>query len=437
MKKEKKDYAGSLVPELRFPEFKDTREWVSEALSSCLENVIDYRGKAPPKSEYGIPLITAKNVRFGSLDMTSDEYIEADKYDSWMTKGIPKERDILFTTEAPLGNVAFFPSSGKFALGQRILTLRAAIQKCLPEFLFQSLISPKMQKEINFHSTGSTAKGIKSTVFVNINFHYPSLPEQKKIADCLSSLDEVISLESQKLKALQSYKKGLLQKLFPADGETVPRLRFPEFQDAGEWVDVSIQDLIDSNIIIGHLDGNHGELYPRSDEFSENGIPYISANDFVTGTVDFSRCKYLPEKRAKEFKKGIARNGDILFAHNATVGPVAKLETDQEYVILSTTATYFRCDNLKLINVFLLFALSSPHFVGQYTRVMKQSTRDQVPITTQRKFTLVLPKKEEQQKIADCLSSIDELISTQLQRLEELKSHRKGLLQGLFPEMGE
>ena len=223
--------------------------------------------------------------------------------------------------------------------------------------------------------------------------------------------------------------------LFPAEGETVPKLRFEEFRDSGEWVEKSIQQLIDDKIIISHLDGNHGELYPRAEEFSHEGIPYITANDFFDGLVDFKNCKYLPETRAKQFKKGVAKDGDILFAHNATVGPVAKLKTDYPFVVLSTTATYFRCDNKSLSNDFLKFALSSSEFVRQYTRVMSQSTRNQVPITTQRKFNLHLPKIAEQQKIADCLSSLDELITAQTEKIEALQKHKKGLMQGLFPQV--
>jgi type I restriction enzyme, S subunit len=206
---------GEAQPRVRFPEFRNAGKWGREELASCLERVIDYRGKAPPKSEVGVPLITARNVRFGWLDMSIDEYIEVDDYESWMSKGIPKTGDILFTTEAPLGNVALFPSAGKFALGQRIITLRALKSKCLPEFLFQSLLSPQMQKDVDFHSTGSTAKGIKSTVFVTIDFCYPGIEEQRRIADCLTSLDNFITATTQELEALKVHKKGLMQQLFP------------------------------------------------------------------------------------------------------------------------------------------------------------------------------------------------------------------------------
>ena len=217
----------------------------------------------------------------------------------------------------------------------------------------------------------------------------------------------------------------------------IPKLRFPEFQDSGEWESRSIQSLLDNKYIIGHLDGNHGALYPKSEEFTKSGIPYISANDFLNGFVDFRHCKFLSISRAKQFKKGIARNGDILFAHNATVGPVAKLIMTYDYVILSTTATYFRCDNHLLVSEFLKFTLSSPDFVKQYTKVMSQSTRNQVPITTQRKFNLSLPSLPEQQRIADCLTSLDEVISNETAKLEAYKSHKKGLMQKLFPGEGE
>lgn len=203
-------------PRLRFPEFQSAGGWEKTKLGGCLEKVIDYRGKPPPKAETGVPLITAKNVRFGWLDMTSDEYIEADAYEEWMTKGIPKVGDILFTTEAPLGNVAMFPKVGKFALGQRIITLRCNASKCIPEFLFQSLLGPEMQGAINFNSTGSTAKGIKSSVFVNLGFRLPKVAEQQRIAESLASLDGLITAANQELNTLKNHKKGLMQQLFPS-----------------------------------------------------------------------------------------------------------------------------------------------------------------------------------------------------------------------------
>jgi type I restriction enzyme, S subunit len=101
-----------------------------------------------------------------------------------------------------------------------------------------------------------------------------------------------------------------------------------------DWETPTIQELLDRGAIVGHLDGNHGELYPRSHEFKESGVPYITANDLCGHRVSFSNCKYLSEERALRFRKGVAKNGDVLFAHNATVGPTALLSTKLAYVIL-------------------------------------------------------------------------------------------------------
>ena len=199
-----------------------------------------------------------------------------------------------------------------------------------------------------------------------------------------------------------------------------------------DWNHSKIQDLIDDNYVISHLDGNHGALYPRSSEFVDTGIPYIGANDFYNSNVLFSHCKYLSEQRASVFRKGIAKDGDVLFAHNATVGPVALLKTNYNYVILSTTATYFRCNPVKLINRYLLYNLQSPFFVKQYSAVMSQSTRNQIPITAQRKLTVLLPPLPEQTAIANALSDMDALISQTEKLIEKKRAIKQGVMQELL-----
>ena len=199
-----------------------------------------------------------------------------------------------------------------------------------------------------------------------------------------------------------------------------------------DWEVCKIQTLIDKNIIVGHLDGNHGALYPRTTEFVDDGIPYISATDFPNGEIDFSSCKYLTKERCEKFKKGFAKNGDILFAHNATVGPVAKLETTLDYVMLSTTATYYRCDNSRLLSNYLKYVLQANYFVRQYTAVMSQSTRFQVPITAQRKFSVAIPAKAEQTAIASALSDMDDLLNNLSTLIEKKKAIKQGAMQQLL-----
>ncbi|WP_411819118.1 restriction endonuclease subunit S [Hyphococcus formosus] len=217
-----------------------------------------------------------------------------------------------------------------------------------------------------------------------------------------------------------------------ANEKRVPKLRFPEFD--GAWTFKQIQSLIDDGGIIGHLDGNHGELYPRADEFSSHGVPYIAATDLVDGRVNFEKTKRLPKERAEKFRKGIAKNGDVLFAHNATVGPVAILKINTEYVILSTTVTYFRCDPSRISNNFLLFSFSVDSFVRQYKRVMSQSTRNQVPISTQRKFSIRIPPLPEQKKIAAFLGAVDDRIAALRKKRDLLSDYKRGVMQQIFSQ---
>lgn len=212
-----------------------------------------------------------------------------------------------------------------------------------------------------------------------------------------------------------------------------PRLRFPGFSDW--WKERKIQELIDEKYIIWHLDWNHWELYPRSEEFSTSWIPYISANDFIHWFVDDNNCKFLPISKAKVFKKWIAQSWDVLFAHNATVWPVAILNTNYEYVILSTTATFFRCNSNKLNNYFLKSSFLTNRFIRQYTRVMSQSTRNQVPITAQRKFKIFLPTTlPEQTKIASFLSAVDDKISRLTDLMSARAQYKSGIMSRIFSQ---
>ena len=208
--------------------------------------------------------------------------------------------------------------------------------------------------------------------------------------------------------------------------------KFLKFAHDRGWLVSSLQGLISKNYIVGHLDGNHGNLYPKQDEFVESGIKYISANAIVGGRNDFQKSKYLSQERANEFKKGVAKNGDVIFAHNATVGPVAVLETDDDKVILSTSLTYYRVNNEKLDALYLSQYMSSSAFIRQYESIMRQTTRNQIPITAQREFLFAVPSLPEQKKIAKILSTWDKAITTTEQLLANSQQQKKALMQQLL-----
>jgi type I restriction enzyme, S subunit len=187
--------------------------WFTETLEECVEKFIDYRGKSPNKTSSGILLITAKTVRTGFLDFSEPEYIPTEDYDFWMSRGKPKPGDVLFTTEAPLGNVAEYPATGKYALAQRIITLRGKEGTLDNRFLKQYLLSPSGQRQVDLRGTGSTAKGIKQSSLKTVPIRRPPLPEQQKIADILGTWDEALEKLDALIAAKDRRKHALMQQL--------------------------------------------------------------------------------------------------------------------------------------------------------------------------------------------------------------------------------
>lgn len=160
---------------------------------SELTTYIDYRGKTPEKSDYGIPLITAKNVKNGYISDEPREYIPEENYESWMTRGEPLNNDVLFTTEAPLGNVALLGKYEKVAVGQRIVALRTR-GEITHEYLLFSLLHPFIQSKIYSLSSGSTARGIRTKEFYSIEIPVPNLNEQKRFSEIYWKHKKILSM---------------------------------------------------------------------------------------------------------------------------------------------------------------------------------------------------------------------------------------------------
>lgn len=198
--------------------FSKRHEWQSEELGSRVK-FVDYRGKTPPKSEIGIRLITARNVRMGFVKEDPQEFVPEDAYKGWMTRGIPKVGDVLFTTEAPLANVAQLGTEERVVIGQRLITMQTNPAEIDSSFLKWSLISSQMQSDIHSRGTGATVLGIKASLLKKILLHLPkSIGLQKRIAsDCEAAFAAKIQLEKQysaKLSDLANLRQSLLQKAF-------------------------------------------------------------------------------------------------------------------------------------------------------------------------------------------------------------------------------
>ncbi|MDD3050467.1 MAG: restriction endonuclease subunit S [Candidatus Cloacimonetes bacterium] len=276
----------------------------------------------------------------------------------------------------------------------------------------------------NFVNDGAIPSVNQKTLSL-LDFPLPPLPEQKRIVAKLdaifSRLDKAISQTEENLQKLDELWQSVLGEVFEGNEE---------------WERKTLNELIYEKKILSHLDGNHGSSYPRKEEFVDFGVPYIGANSLSAGKVDFSNVKFLPEKRASKFKKGVAKSGDVLFAHNATVGPVAILQTNLKYVILSTSVTYYRCNENFIKPLYLYFYMKSTYFIHQYQQVMKQATRNQVPITKQRTFKFLLPTLPKQQEIVVYLDSMSAKIEKSKEetkrKIESLKALKASVLDRAF-----
>ena len=166
--------------------------------SYCLGDVctfIDYRGKTPPKTKRGIPLVTAKIVKNGMIQ-EPQEFIAENYYDEWMRRGIPQKGAVVFTTEAPLGEVARIRTDDKLAFAQRIIVLEPKTKQLSADYLFYALQDRVLKSRIEARSTGTTVIGIKAAELKKVEIDLPSLEEQEKIAAILCSLDDKIELNN-------------------------------------------------------------------------------------------------------------------------------------------------------------------------------------------------------------------------------------------------
>jgi type I restriction enzyme S subunit len=192
--------------------------WVESTIGKDVR-FIDYRGKTPAKTESGLRLITAKNVKMGYLQETPREYVAPSSYDSWMTRGIPQRGDVLFTTEAPLANVAQLDTDEKIVFAQRIIIMQVDTTKLTSTFLKYLLLSQPVKQRIRAKGTGATVKGIKASLLRTIEISYPKArTKQEQIVAKLESLtaetQRLATLYERKLAALEALKKSLLHQAF-------------------------------------------------------------------------------------------------------------------------------------------------------------------------------------------------------------------------------
>jgi type I restriction enzyme S subunit len=390
-----------------------------------------WKGEKPPFVNVGV----IRNTNFtkeGTLDDSDIAYLDVE------AKKLEKRRlrfgDIILEKSGggpkqPVGRVALFDkedddfSFSNFTAALRVLDSQKLDFRFLHKFLHWTYISG-VTEGMQSHSTG--IRNLDSDAYKAIKISFPPLPGQQWIVGILDEAFEgITTAKANAEKNLQNARalfESYLYSIFTQRG-------------AG-WERVPLETLLERGWIVSHLDGNHGSDYPRKEEFITEGVPYISANCIVDDHVDMSRAKYLSPGRAALLRKGIAIDKDVLFAHNATVGPVAILHTDEEKVILGTSLTYYRCNTKHILPEYLAHYMRSFGFKTQYMQVMRQSTRNQVPITKQREFYHVIPPLDEQRHLIGALDGLFEngqhLAAIYERKLASLETLKKSLLHQAF-----
>lgn len=389
----------TLLPRLRFPEFQDSGEWEEKQLG---KHILEFRQQSTIQDEFEV-LTSAQSGLIRQKDYFDNDQIA--------------ERDNIGFNVIPPDYLTYRSRSDnrRFYFNENNLDITGIISVYYPVFrivdgsnkFFVELFS-HYSKVIGKHSVGTSQTVLSLNELRRIKLPIPREAEQQKIADCLTSLDELITAQSQKVDALQAYKKGLMQNLFPAEGESVPRLRFPEFESAGEW---ELQPL---GTVAENLDNFRVPITESNRVKGE--IPYYGAS----GIIDYVNDFIFDEDLLCISEDGanlIARTYSIAFSISGKSwvnnhAHVLRFENKSKQIILE--------NYLNFINL-------EDYLTGMAQPKLNRTMLDDIPIP--------LPNIEEQQRIAELLTAIDEQIIAQSETVEMLKSHKKGLMQGLFPSM--
>ena len=421
------DGKRTLTPKLRFPEFRNAEGWITTPLGEEGDFLSSLTGKTAEHFGTGsAKFVTYMNVftntftdmsSLGTVDVSDDEAqntVEVGDVLFTVSSETPEEVGMSSVVLDTLPNcyVNSFCALFRFADGRRP-NLR---------FLGYSLRQPLVRNHLATRAQGSTRFNLSKTAFRTLPLVLPSPPEQQKIADCLTSLDELIAAQGRKVEALKAHKKGLMQQLFPREGETLPRLRFPEFRNAGEWESKAIGDVFDT--------ATGGTPDRANQAYWGGGIPWVTTSivnfNVITSTEETITADGLENSAAKMFPKGTVLMA--LYGQGKTRGQVALLGIDAT----TNQACAAILPSEEVDPRFTFFNLS-----GRYEEIRKLSNSGGQENLSQgllRDLPFKYPKApEEQQRIADCLSVLDARLKEESQKLEALKVHKRGLMQQLFP----
>lgn len=368
------------VPTLRFREFQNDARWIP--------NKIDHVCKIGNGRDY-------KHLSAGNIPVYG-----SGGYMTSVDKFLYDGESVCIGRKGTIDKPIFL--TGKFWTVDTLF-YTYAFHKCLPKFLYLIFQQINWYK---YNEAGGVPSLLKTTIG-NINIFIPNNEnEQKKIVDCFSSLDDLINAVADKIETLKEYKKGLMQQLFPAEGKTTPAFRFPEFQNKGEWEESTLGDICDMQA------GKFVSASEICDVKKNTMYPCYGGNGLRGYTHSFTHFGIYPL-----IGRQGAQCGNITYAEG-------KFHATEHAVVVTLK---------KDIDIRWLYYQLIKLDLNQYATGQAQPG---LSVDVIKKVTIRIPKnKNEQQLIACGLFSVDELISTETAKLDQLKAHKKGLMQQLFPKL--
>lgn len=413
----------ALVPKLRFPEFRGTEGWKEKRLGNEGEFLSSLTGKAGGDFDVGeARFVTYMNVFSNTfVDPKALRLVDVKEGEN---QNAVASGDVFFTisSETPeevgMSSVLLEDLENCYLNSFCALFRFSKSKRPNPVFTGYLLRQPLVRDYFTKKAQGSTRFNLSKDAFRSLPFFVPSPAEQQKIAECLSSVDELMAAQAQKVDALTTHKKGLMQQLFPREGETQPRLRFPEFQKAGAW-----------------KPRKAGTLFANRVTKGEQGLPIYSVtmHDGMVKRDSFDRNFYDIEDAAgnkKVCKEDIAYNMMRMWQGALGVAPEDCL-VSPAYIVLAPMK--------GAVPVFFQYLFKLPATLLLLTSHSRGLTKDRLRLYYDDFASIPLrcPAPPEQQRIASCLTSLDALITAETQKLEALKTHKKGLMQQLFPSPEE
>jgi type I restriction enzyme, S subunit len=424
-----KESKNMIVPKLRFPEFRDNGEWKVNPLKDI---AVELKEKVGNES-YKLMSITSGVGLVSQIEKFGRE-IAGESVKNYL---IINKGDFAYNKSStklyPEGEIAMLENEENGAVPNSIFTCfrfnPEYIIPCFVKYPFLNNIHGRWLR--SFIAVGARANGalqVNSKDLFSLLISYPELPEQQKIASCLSSLNDLITAENQKLDALKAHKKGLMQQLFPAEGEKVPKLRFAEFRGSGEWEEKKLGDVIEIKGRIGYRGYTIEDIVDKGE-----GAISLSPSNFNDGSLVFEKSTYISWEKYEESPEIMLNEGyTVLVKTGSSFGKAAFVNKLYEKVTINPQIVVLK--PFKIHDFFLFLLVSNTSIQNQ---IKKAVVGGAIPTLSQHsisKLKIFVPSIKEQQKIASCLSSLDELIKSQTEKIEALKEHKKGLMQGLFPK---